>query len=659
MTILKAKFWKLILWLRQGTYEKRTLVLVLVACIFLYVYYTLITENGTDDEKRDISELTISYMPSQRYLVNTSTCKIPDVDPFNEEVNKYVRKEEYSNCSKLPLLTYIDKSNGLATLKINTSLLPLYSSFKVTCCYSKIYRINYFNKSDNEIRYSPCTEIHEETTLTYPFVKVECSTFYKTVYSNCHATVIPSRTRKYIKEDRQSRYSVLLVGIDSISKLNLRRTMPKTYSYLKENFHNLKGYNKVEDNTFPNLMAILTGQSRAQLRKSCGDNVKINNCDIIWDKFRMLGYITAYAEDQINIGTFNYDRPGFRDPPTTYYYRPYLVAAEKLGKTYRKGMTYCAGPETSGERVLDIAKDFSVSFKDVPSFGLFWMNSFSHDDINLPSVMDERVLGFLNDTKFKDSLRDTIMIFFSDHGFRFGDIRYTHTGWLEERLPFIYFYIPDSFKDRFKDKYDSFKVNTGRLTTPYDLYLTLEDVLEMGNKTYKGKNSTGCPNCRSLFTEMEANRTCKEAAIDQHWCTCTGHDYINPKHRSVREVAQYVVEEINSFVKGFKEGAACAKYSVRNVVSAGMSKSYLNEMNETVRYFLVILETTPNAMFEATVEAHVLMHNNSFKLLGDISRINRYKDNSYCVKKGALKKYCYCEGYFSVIENVVCNVISC
>lgn len=41
---------------------------------------------------------------------------------------------------------------------------------------------------------------------------------------------------------------VLLLGLDSLSQINLRRRMPKTYSYLKENgdrWHELLGFNKV------------------------------------------------------------------------------------------------------------------------------------------------------------------------------------------------------------------------------------------------------------------------------------------------------------------------------------------------------------------------------------------------------------------------------
>ncbi|XP_023313041.1 uncharacterized protein LOC111693127 [Anoplophora glabripennis] len=599
-------------------------------------------DNNFEKGLGDLHGRTILYTSkSKKYLINTSTCKIPDIDPFNDEIKKYVRKEKYTKCTNLGLLTYTEKEDGLVLLKINTSVMSQYSFFEINCCYSEIYRFNYENKSDNEVRYSSCTQFKDKTVISYPFIRVKCSNWFRYVYSNVHATVLATRHEVAHKINRTNHFSVLVIGIDSISKLNLRRTMPKTYAYLEQHFHGLKGYNKIGDNTFPNLMAILTGQSTSQLSKSCNTG-KLNVCDFIWNTFRESGYVTAYAEDEGAINTFNYDRRGFRDPPTDFYYRPYFVASEELGRKLRYGMTYCAGPETSAERMLNAARDFSVSFKDVPTFGLFWMNSFSHENINMPSAMDERVLEFLSDSIFKSSLENTVMVFLSDHGFRFGDIRLTRTGWLEERLPFIYVYIADSFKKKFREKYENFMVNTERLTTPFDIYCTFQDILEISNCSYKAKKSRACPNCQSLFTTIRENRTCREAAIDLHWCSCIGHNQVSSKNELLRKVALFVVKEINKVVRSFVEGSGCSTYALKDIVTGGMSVHYLNENSQTVRQIVVVAETSPKAIFEATVEAYTISEENNFKLLGDISRLNRYKSNSYCVEDPILKKYCFC-----------------
>lgn len=56
----------------------------------------------------------------------------------------------------------------------------------------------------------------------------------------------PSIRKRLSKQQADSPISVLMLGIDSISRLNLIRAMPETRTYLKLNkWIEMKGYNKV------------------------------------------------------------------------------------------------------------------------------------------------------------------------------------------------------------------------------------------------------------------------------------------------------------------------------------------------------------------------------------------------------------------------------
>lgn len=72
-----------------------------------------------------------------------------------------------------------------------------------------------------------------------------------TLYSNAHAIMrerpdIRKRLKASKESDVTKPLSVLMLSIDSISRLNLIRTMPNTAGYLKENqWFELQGYNKV------------------------------------------------------------------------------------------------------------------------------------------------------------------------------------------------------------------------------------------------------------------------------------------------------------------------------------------------------------------------------------------------------------------------------
>ncbi|MFH4984927.1 hypothetical protein AB6A40_011636 [Gnathostoma spinigerum] len=66
--------------------------------------------------------------------------------------------------------------------------------------------------------------------------------------------------------------SVLLLGFDSLSRSNFIRVLPKTYAQMqKMNFVDMKHHVKVYDNTYGNMIAILTGLRGASSQNSAVD----------------------------------------------------------------------------------------------------------------------------------------------------------------------------------------------------------------------------------------------------------------------------------------------------------------------------------------------------------------------------------------------------
>ena len=145
------------------------------------------------------------------------------------------------------------------------------------------------------------------------------------VYENVHAVLNPERVRDRLNasDSRPTNnsaggarrpLSLLMLGIDSVSRLNFMRSMPLTRDYLEQQgWLELRGYNKMGDNTFPNLMAILTGQNQSFAYSKCTPKIPygLDNCSLIWYNFRDAGYVTAYGEDHVPISTFNYLKVGF------------------------------------------------------------------------------------------------------------------------------------------------------------------------------------------------------------------------------------------------------------------------------------------------------------------------------------------------------------
>lgn len=292
---------------------------------------------------------------------------------------------------------------------------------------------------------------------------------------------------------------------------------------------------------------------------------------------------------------------------------------------------YCTGPESSGERILNIARDFSTTFLNEPSFGVFWTNTFSHNDINSPSMMDGKLLQFFKDLKQTGVLNTSMVVFVSDHGIRFGDIRKTRTGWFEERLPFLYIWLPEWFRSKHPQVMENLKTNENRFTTPYDLFLTLQDVLVYSERNHTYRPSSACPTCKSLFSEAMKDRGCNESGIESHWCTCESYSYIAPNSTLVKEASQYVIDEINKIVNDNDLETKCHKFSVGNVMSSSISQR---------KNLLLMIKTEPEAVFEATIKTDGKPA--VYTLQGSISRLDFYKSKSECVSY--LKNFCYCNG---------------
>lgn len=490
-------------------------------------------------------------------------------------------------------------------------------------------------------------DFKDKVDITGRIVTVKCRSNNKTVYSNTYAPITVTEdvqtkmlTFANLTELEVKPLNVLIVGIDSISRLNFIRTMPKTREFLiNTDWIEYKGYNKIGDNTIPNLMALLTGKEYPIAFDDCHlDKLGcLDKSGFVWAEYAKLGYVTGFAEDESRLNTFNYYKKGFVHKPVDYYMRAYTVAVSKLTKKVVDGMAYCTGPEAAGERILNVAKDFADTFSNYPSFGFFWMNTFSHNELNTPTRMDNKVVDFLQHLHNSDYTNNSAIIFLSDHGIRFGKIRSTRTGWLEERLPYLYFWFPEWFQKKYPKEFINLKFNANsRLTTPYDLYMTIQHIIVLSGLKYDVQPSKACPACKSFFEEIPS-RSCKEANIDMHWCTCYGHQDVQTSEELIKLAGDYVVDNVNQRISQYsKEAHKCAKYTFSQVLRADAAVR-ISSINQT--YLVTIVKTQPEAIFECTLT----IENGIITQGSYLSRIDSYHSNSNCVRNSDLRKYCYCK----------------
>ncbi|XP_014211056.1 uncharacterized protein LOC106641232 [Copidosoma floridanum] len=678
----KPKWSRLAEWLGRP----QGLVLLLLPCLLLLTLYFL---SGNEPDFDRIQYMVYrSYNASieviDGYLVWNPKCHMLAKDPLDPSIVKFVKKEKFEACSTSPLLTSIHREgNASAYLVVNPEAAKQYTG--LTCCWAQITRPHHLpnqtldEKIDSKINVGPCEPFKDqvlvptstETVLvtcktpkpnrpSKGKVKGKSSSKAGTVYENVHAVLHPERVRARIEAHATNnvtpsdklvghkKLSILMLGIDSVSRLNFHRSMPLTRDFFEERgWLELRGYNKMGDNTYPNLMAFLTGQNQSLAYSVCKPKVPhgLDNCPLIWHNFRNAGYVTGYGEDHDEISTFNYLKVGFVDPPTDYYLRPSVLAAERLLKDRKRfSAKYCTGPVLNVDRIYDYAVEFAKTFSGLgaPYFGFFWTNGVSHENMNGPSSIDAHFAAKLRDLEASGVTADSMIVVLSDHGMRYGDIRGTFVGWYEERLPFVYIWLPEWFREQNPSAAEALRINRNRLTSPYDLYETLRDVL---SRTGAGvaPASSGCPSCQSLLRPVPRERGCSDVGVAAHWCTCDAFQFASKTDRVVKEGAERFVEHMEGIVGRYrnKKGARlCAKLRLKKIHRVDKVLDLERSPNAGVLELFYLLEVTPgDGMFETTIRYH---GPGEYSINDDeVSRINSYAHSAKCLNEG-YKQYCHC-----------------
>ena len=603
-------------------------------------------------------------LKSRGFLVDTPACKIPDLDPFDPSIVDSVRRTGRISCLGRPSVTYVDGT----ILRINRTYIEkeLQGDFS-HCRYQSVTRDGL--RSDFAFAYSGLGERFDtDIEMKDEFIRIYCYSRSDGIISTTfHAFILPKedverrchlKLRNHLKRVHPKELlNVQMIGVDSVSRLNFMRQMPKTRSFLLNELNAVEmlGYNKVADNTFVNIVPMLAGRFAEELPwNESMKHVPFDDYGFIWKNFSRAGYRTLYAEDAPKIAIFVFQKKGFRDPPSDYYNRALALAMEKHTSVWNHHH-HCVANMLETEMLLNYLTDFSRQFQRKPHFGFTFITRLTHDNINDAGAADEPHLDFLRRFQAEGHLNNTVLIYFSDHGNRFGEMRNTYVGKAEERLPFLFLIFPDWFQSRYPQLYVNLRVNARRLTTPFDVFETLKDIIYFDGKdrpanlTHRGI---------SLFREIPEMRNCGHAHILPHWCMCMKRRRLSLTSGIVRKTARELVRKINSFLA--HDFHVCAKLSLKAIHGAEQmaanedvlrfQQSIHDVINRTVQFgsrsdsvviYQLTIETKPgNALFEGTMRYDE--YQDSFALAGDISRINAYGTQSECINSFKLKKFCYC-----------------
>lgn len=593
------------------------------------------------------------------HVLFTTGCKVPKFDPFDPTVLEY-----YSSVSgDIPCKgkRYVYIKNNVVFLN-ETQVREDFSIDEFNCTYKPIYRNpkNKTKNADREFEYGEETVLNFNQSLADEFVKVFCGVRRNVTYEDFLASTpikpaVEERCRRDSHKIKTKKpLNIIVVGIDSVSKLNFERHFKMTAEYLRKNlsafeFH---GYMKVADNTFPNLTPFLTGHFVSYYYSQANKWRYFDDLDFIWKNFSSIGYRTLLAEDAPDMATFNYIKSGFQYPATDYFFRPVTLAIEDSPWQLASN-TDCFQANPEIVVLFNYLRSFLNTMDDRPYFAFTWAARLTHGLLNKAGYADKPSFELLKDMKDMGYLDNSVLVFMSDHGIRFDRIRKTFIGKIEERMPFMFISFPQWFLDDNAELKDNLIANQKRLTTPFDMHETLVDLYQM---TSRDRNYVPTPYGISLFREISTERNCQSAFIHPHWCVCHEYELLAPTDKMAVDAALETVSAVNNITR--QRRTVCAELALDVILDARVSKpeddllryQKLDDDNDdnTARYgeksdsfekLMITFKTKPGgAEFESTVRKV----RNSYKVF-DISRINMYGSQGDCVDDSNLRKYCYCQ----------------
>ena len=594
------------------------------------------------------SEIKTMFKP---FLIDTPTCRIRKFHPFHESIAHIVNKVKPFKCPSMVLLTY-DIMNELH-INWTAAKLPPYIGTVAFCTYIPVYRPKDKHTHKNFAEYlKESSPFYTSVKVNTDFVKVKCYNKIKQVlYVNFHAFIPRNVSLDTLRHDRyikhvsdnhiSERLNVIILGIDTVSRNTFLRQMNKTREYIKDKLGSIKmiGYNKVGDNTFPNLIPLLLGKHIRELEWN--KSMTFDRFNFTWDQFSKKGYRTLFSEDRTNIGTFQMGKMGFTKPPTDNYDRPLMLAMEKEKQLWFEHNN-CFLNKHPSELMLAYLHKFIHASRNTLYFAFTWMNTVAHDKFNGPMTVDNQFYRFFKQCYEGGLLNNTVLFFLSDHGLRFGasDFRQTDIGRYETNLPFMYVYVPTWLRNKYSHIERSLQINKNRLSTPFDVHETLNDILYFnGQPQLTDQTARGI----SLFRSIPANRTCDSAGIPDIYCSCLERQPILLTDPLVVNTSNIILKEIQHLLKPYSE--ICENLTIRTVDAAAYllesqnNKQTDNKLKDKASLLQVTITATPG---EGKFDAIFEIRENDVKLVSDINRINAYGNQSYCIKDFIMKNYCVC-----------------
>ena len=345
-------------------------------------------------------------------------------------------------------------------------------------------------------------------------------------------TLIKERENK-IKIYKPLYKNILIMFLDTLSRVHFHRKFPKTIKFLKQFSHYEKNpekknmtifqyfkYNSLNTFTRPNLKAAYYGA------KPDGEGIFF--AKYFKKKGYILGRVNTFCSKESVFDKNNktslehvlWDHEGLSLACIESFYDGILTS--KLSSLMRK----CLFGKDINEYSIEYLKAFWTTY--INQYKLFLFQSLEgHEPTGeLIGYFDEILYNFLNLFHNKGYLKDTVIIIFSDHGLHLSGPLYLFDSqdFINEiTLPLLLLIIPNDNKLYENNLYEKMRSNQQTFITPFDIYNTLI-YLSLG-KDKEEYERYSVPYGSSLFSQINyKERFCEsslyQSLIGENICKC-------------------------------------------------------------------------------------------------------------------------------------------
>jgi hypothetical protein len=310
--------------------------------------------------------------------------------------------------------------------------------------------------------------------------------------------------------------NVLVIFIDSISRVHFKRKLPKTLGWIEQFYQNKSSshesyqffrYHSVGGFTDPNMFQMYYGTTLNFTTSNATSNGTQAN-----EYFKQQGFVTASARDmcdgskfdytekefsELNFAPYDHELSGlFCDPNYTPLEEPYGVNAGPYSSFRR-----CFYGREAHEYLFEYGQKFWEAYSDRPKFLDINFLDAHEPTAEVVKFIDGNLVTFLEGMHAKSQLEDTTIMFYSDHGHHvsvFYNLFQLQDIYVELRLPVLYILLPRDVADT---NGTQLAKNEQSLIGGYDIF-NFWQVLSGAQSYHKGG--------RNIFESIPANRSCSE-----------------------------------------------------------------------------------------------------------------------------------------------------